>query len=65
MSVMVPTDRTLAWALVILAAAVLGWTLALDLAIDWMAWSGLAAGLVLVVPIWLWRGRQKSDEPPL
>jgi len=65
MSVLVPTDRTLAWALVILAAAVLGWTLAVDLEMDWMAMSGLAAGLVLVALIWLWKGRQKSDEPPL
>ena len=31
------TDRKLVWTRLILAAAVLGWTLAIDLEIDWAA----------------------------
>ncbi|MGH6903453.1 MAG: hypothetical protein ACREIR_12020 [Geminicoccaceae bacterium] len=59
------SDRRLLGTLVILAGAVLGWTLAVELAIGWMAVVGLAAALALVVLIWLWPEREEPEEPPL
>ena len=59
------TDRKLVWTLLLLAAAVLGWTLAVDLEIAWAPIVGLAVALVPLVLIWLWPTRQDSDEPPL
>jgi hypothetical protein len=61
----VSTDRRWLWTLLILAAAVLGWALAVDLAMDWVAIAGVVTALVLLVLIWLWPARQDSDEPPL
>jgi len=52
---MVATDRKLVWTLLILAAAVLGWALAVDLEIGWAPIVGLAAALVPLGLIWLWR----------
>jgi hypothetical protein len=62
---LVATDRRLLWTLLILAAAVLGWTLAVDLDIGWVAAVALAAVLVLLVLIWFWPEQRESDEPPL
>jgi hypothetical protein len=61
----VATDRKLLWTLLILAAAVLGWTLAVDLEMHWVAIAGGAAALILLALLWLWPKRQDSDEPPL
>jgi hypothetical protein len=60
----VVSDRKLLWTLLILAAAVLGWTLAVDLEIGRVAIAGLAAALVLALVIWFWPERHDSDEPP-
>ena len=62
---MVATDRKLVCTLLILAAVVLGWTLAIDLEIGLVPIAGLAAALVLLGLIWLWPERPDSDEPPL
>jgi hypothetical protein len=59
----VSTDRKLLWTLLILAAAVLGWTFAIDLETDWMAVGAFAVALVLVVMIWFWPGGHEPEEP--
>ena len=58
------TNRKLLWTLLILAAAVLGWTLAGELEIGWPVLAAVAAALLLLVLSWLWPERQDSDEPP-
>ena len=58
------TDRRPLWTLLILAVAVLGWTLAVELGLGWAVMAGLATALALSVLIWLWPERQDSDEPP-
>jgi hypothetical protein len=60
----VATDRKLLWTLLILAAAVLGWTLSVDLEIGWMHIASLAVALVLLVLIWLRPGGREPEEPP-
>lgn len=58
------SDHKLVWTLLILAAAVLGWTLAGDLAGGWVAIILPAAVLILLVPLWFWPARRESEEPP-
>jgi hypothetical protein len=60
-----PVASRLLRTLLILAAAVLGWTLAVDLEIGWMAISALAAALILLALIWFRPGAQEPEEPPL
>jgi hypothetical protein len=60
----VASERKSLWTLLILAAAVLGWTLAVELEFGWAVMAGLATAFVLSVLIWLWPRRQDSDEPP-
>ncbi|MGH6919290.1 MAG: hypothetical protein ACREJ0_16485 [Geminicoccaceae bacterium] len=55
------SDRKLFWTLVILAGAVLGWTLAVELEIAWAQFVGLAGALVVLVLIWLWPERQEPE----
>jgi hypothetical protein len=44
---------------------VLGWTLAVDLKMGWMAIAGLAGALILLVLTWFRRGGQEPEDPPL
>jgi hypothetical protein len=58
----VATDRKLLWTLLILAGTVVGWALAVELEMDWVAMAGGAAALILLALIWFWPKRRNSGS---
>jgi hypothetical protein len=61
----VATDRKLLWTLLILAGTVVGWALAVELEMDWVAMAGGAAALILLALIWFCRsGKTPAAAAP-